>query len=77
MTDVLVGGDYRRASHVASFLGPASRREQCRESQARRAHLYRRARTLLKGTSLDGWLTRMTMRASMQATRAERLKQTA
>ena len=32
---------------------------------------------LLKGTSLDGWLTRMTMRASMQATRAERLKQTA
>jgi glutathione S-transferase len=32
---------------------------------------------LLKGTSLDGWLTRMTMRASMQATQAERLKQTA
>jgi glutathione S-transferase len=32
---------------------------------------------LLQGTSLDGWLTRMTMRASMQATRAERLKQTA
>lgn len=32
---------------------------------------------LLKGTSLDGWLTRMGMRASMQATQAERLRQSA
>jgi glutathione S-transferase len=32
---------------------------------------------LLKGTSLDGWLTRMGMRASMQATQAERLRKTA
>lgn len=32
---------------------------------------------LLKGTTLDSWLTRMTLRASMQATQAERLKQTA
>ena len=32
---------------------------------------------LMKGTPLDGWLTRMGMRASMQATQAERLKQIA
>ena len=32
---------------------------------------------LLKGTSLDGWLTRMGMRASMQATQAERLRKVA
>ena len=32
---------------------------------------------LLKGTSLDSWLTRMSLRASMQATQAERLRQTA
>jgi glutathione S-transferase len=32
---------------------------------------------LLQGTSLDGWLTRMGMRASMQATQAERLRKTA
>ena len=35
---------------------------------------------LLQGTSLDGWLTRMAMRASMQATQAtqaERLRKTA
>ena len=32
---------------------------------------------LLKGTSLDGWLTRMSMRASMQATQAERLRKIA
>jgi glutathione S-transferase len=32
---------------------------------------------LLKGTSLDGWLTRMGMRASMQATQAERLRKSA
>jgi glutathione S-transferase len=32
---------------------------------------------LLRGTSLDGWLTRMGMRASMQATQAERLRKTA
>ncbi len=32
---------------------------------------------LLQGTTLDGWLTRMKMRASMQATQAERLKLTA
>lgn len=32
---------------------------------------------LMKGTSLDGWLTRMSMRASMQATQTERLKQIA
>ena len=32
---------------------------------------------LLKGTSLDGWLTRMGMRASMQATQAERLRKAA
>ena len=32
---------------------------------------------LMKGTPLDGWLTRMGMRASMQATRAERLRQIA
>jgi glutathione S-transferase len=32
---------------------------------------------LLKGTSLDGWLTRMNMRASMQATQVERLRQIA
>ena len=32
---------------------------------------------LLQGTSLDGWLTRMAMRASMQATKAERLRKTA
>jgi len=32
---------------------------------------------LLEGTSLDGWLTRMGMRASMQATQAERLRKTA
>jgi glutathione S-transferase len=32
---------------------------------------------LLKGTSLDGWLTRMGMRASMQATQAERLRKIA
>jgi glutathione S-transferase len=32
---------------------------------------------LLKGTSLDSWLTRMSLRASMQATQVERLRQTA
>jgi glutathione S-transferase len=32
---------------------------------------------LLKGTSLDAWLTRMSMRASMQATQAERLRKIA
>jgi glutathione S-transferase len=32
---------------------------------------------LLKGTSLDRWLTRMSFRASMQATQVERLRQTA
>ena len=32
---------------------------------------------LLRGTSLEGWLTRMGMRASMQATQAERLRRTA
>ena len=32
---------------------------------------------LLKGTSLDSWLTRMGMRASMQATQAERLRKSA
>jgi glutathione S-transferase len=32
---------------------------------------------LLKGTALDGWLTRMTLRASMQATQADRLRKTA
>ena len=32
---------------------------------------------LLQGTSLDGWLTRMSLRASMQATRVDRLKHTA
>jgi glutathione S-transferase len=32
---------------------------------------------LLKGTSLEGWLTRMGMRASMLATQAERLRKTA
>jgi glutathione S-transferase len=32
---------------------------------------------LLKGTSLEGWLTRMGMRASMQATQAERLRKIA
>ena len=32
---------------------------------------------LLKGTSLEGWLTRMGMRASMQATQAEHLRKTA
>ena len=32
---------------------------------------------LLKGTALEGWLTRMGMRASMQATQAERLRKSA
>jgi glutathione S-transferase len=32
---------------------------------------------LMKGTSLDGWLTRMSLRASMQATQVDRLKQIA
>lgn len=32
---------------------------------------------LLKGSSLDTWLTRMSMRASMQATQAERLRKIA
>ena len=32
---------------------------------------------LLKGTSLDSWLTRMGLRASMQATQVERMRQTA
>jgi glutathione S-transferase len=32
---------------------------------------------LLQHTSLEGWLTRMAMRASMQATQAERLRKTA
>jgi glutathione S-transferase len=32
---------------------------------------------LLKGTSLQGWLTRMGLRASMQATQTERLRKTA
>jgi glutathione S-transferase len=32
---------------------------------------------LLKGTSLEAWLTRMSMRASMQATQAERLRKSA
>jgi glutathione S-transferase len=32
---------------------------------------------LLQGTPLDGWLTRMGMRASMQATQAERLRKSA
>lgn len=32
---------------------------------------------LLKGTSLEGWLTRMGMRASMQATQTERLRKIA
>ena len=32
---------------------------------------------LLKGTSLESWLTRMSLRASMQATQVERLRQTA
>ena len=32
---------------------------------------------LLQGSSLDGWLTKMSLRASMQATQMERLKQTA
>jgi glutathione S-transferase len=32
---------------------------------------------LLNGTSLEGWLTRMNMRASMQATQAERLRNSA
>jgi glutathione S-transferase len=32
---------------------------------------------ILKGTSLEGWLTRMGMRASMQATQAERLRKIA
>lgn len=32
---------------------------------------------LLKGTSLDSWLTRMSLRASMQATQVERLRQSA
>ena len=32
---------------------------------------------LLQGTSLDNWLTRMSLRASMQATQAERLRRAA
>ena len=32
---------------------------------------------LLKGTALEGWLTRMSLRASMQATEMERLRKTA
>jgi glutathione S-transferase len=32
---------------------------------------------MLRGTSLEGWLTRMSMRASMQATQPERLRKTA
>jgi glutathione S-transferase len=32
---------------------------------------------LLRGTCLDSWLTRMSLRASMQATQVERLRQTA
>ena len=32
---------------------------------------------LLKGSSLDSWLTRMSLRASMQATQVERLRQAA
>jgi glutathione S-transferase len=32
---------------------------------------------LLKGTSLDSWLTRMSLRASMRATQIEQLRQTA
>ena len=32
---------------------------------------------LLQGTSLDSWLTRISLRASMQATQAERLRQAA
>ena len=32
---------------------------------------------LLQGTSLDSWLTRMSLRASMQATQAERLRRAA
>jgi hypothetical protein len=32
---------------------------------------------LLQGTSLEGWLTRMSLRASMQATQAERLRKIA
>jgi glutathione S-transferase len=32
---------------------------------------------LLRGTGLEGWLTRMSLRASMQATQAERLRKSA
>ena len=32
---------------------------------------------LLSGTTLEGWLTRMSLRASMQATQAERLRKSA
>ncbi len=32
---------------------------------------------LLSGTTMEGWLTRMSMRASMQATQAERLRKSA
>jgi len=32
---------------------------------------------LLSGTTMDGWLTRMSLRASMQATQAERLRKSA
>jgi len=32
---------------------------------------------LLSGTTMEGWLTRMSLRASMQATQAERLRKSA
>lgn len=32
---------------------------------------------LLSGTAMEGWLTRMSLRASMQSTQAERLRKSA